>query len=148
MKAKSLLLLRGLPGSGKTTFAQLLSRSSGFSCFSLDSFFTNADGEYHFDYKTNHLAYKECQSRVEEAMKQEDVAILVDQTFALLWEMQPYLDLAKKYKYQLFVCTMENRHNGRNLHAISDEQMLKMAKSFKVEILPEYLRKEERESKE
>ncbi|TGL60193.1 ATP-binding protein [Leptospira ognonensis] len=140
MKDKSLILLRGLPGAGKTTLASLLVKNRMLSCFSLDSYFTNEKGEYQFDYKRNHLAYKACQSNVEEAMQMEESIILVDQTFALLWEMQPYLDLAKKYEYQLFVCTVENRHNGKNQHGISDEQVLKMAKGFSVEILPEDLR--------
>jgi len=140
MKQKSLLLLRGLPGSGKSTLASLLNRTGGFLTFSLDEFFTNEKGEYHFDFRTNHLAYKHCQTRVTEAMEREEEKLIVDQTFALMWELQPYLDLAQHYNYQVFVCSVENRHNGTNVHAISDDQLLKMSKGFKVELLPERLR--------
>ncbi len=145
MADKSLILLRGLPGSGKTTFASLLQKTSATKCFSLDSYFTDESGIYAFDYKMNHLAYKECQNKVENAMAMGEITILVDQTFALMWEMEPYIDLASKYGYRLFVCTLENRHNGKNSHGITDEQILKMAKGFKVELIPEYLRRGEKE---
>jgi predicted kinase len=142
MQDKSILLLRGLPGSGKSTFASLLAGTDGFLVYSLDEFFTNDEGEYRFDYKKNHLAYQQCQTNTENAMKSNAPKILVDQTFALLWEIQPYLDLARKYNYRVFVCTMENRHNGTNVHLIADEQLLKMAHGFKVELLPERLKDE------
>jgi predicted kinase len=145
---KNLLLLRGLPGSGKTTFAKVLEGADGFQVFSLDDFFTDKDGNYAFDYKQNHLAYKTCQSQTEAAMKNGVSKILVDQTFALLWELQPYLVLAATYGYRVFVCTMENRHDGENSHGITDEQLVKMAKGFKVELLPERLRGKEEKQKE
>lgn len=139
METKTLILIRGLPGAGKSTFAQMLSDTAGFQIYSLDSYFTDANGVYTFDYKRNHLAYKDCQSKVEKAMKEFNNRIVVDQTFALLWEIQPYLELGKIHSYKTFVCTIENRHNGENEHNISDEQLIKMAKNFSVELLPSRL---------
>ncbi len=140
MEIKKLVLVRGLPGSGKSTFADMLSELAGFQSFSLDTFFMDEKGNYAFDFKRNHLAYKDCQNKVEIAMKAEAPRILVDQTFALLWEIQPYLELGKKYSYQIFVCTMENRHEGENIHGITDEQLVKMSKNFNLQLLPERLR--------
>jgi len=140
MKEKTLLLLRGLPGSGKSSFAKFLNSTGDFLVYSLDEFFTDTYGVYTFDYKQNHLAYKNCQSKTEEAMQKEYPKILVDQTFALQWEIEPYLKLAAKYNYRVFVTTMENRHDGENIHGTNDEQLIKMAKNFRIELLPERLR--------
>ena len=53
---KNLILLRGLPGSGKTTLAKVLSNNGDFPFFSVDDYFTNPKTqEYIFDYSKNHL---------------------------------------------------------------------------------------------
>ncbi|MDZ4724622.1 MAG: AAA family ATPase [Leptospira sp.] len=140
MNDKTLLLLRGLPGSGKSTFANLLAMEASFLVCSLDEYFTDEKGNYKFDFRSNHLAYKNCQDKVEAAMKSHTSKILVDQIFALLFEIEPYFKLAEKYNFRTIVCTLENRHKGENIHAIPDEQLVKMAKGFKVELLPDRLR--------
>ncbi|BDA80354.1 ATPase AAA [Leptospira kobayashii] len=140
-KAKTLILIRGLPGSGKTSFAELLSEGGKYPVFSVDSYFTNKDtGEYLFNYKENHLAYKECENNTKQAMQSSVEKIFIDHTFTLDWEIEPYFKLASSYGYLVFAFTLENRHNGENVHGLTDEQLLKMAKSYKLELLPERLR--------
>ncbi len=60
---KSLIILRGLPGSGKTTLAHLISADGQHPVFGIDDYFTDGDGNYHFDHLKNHLAYKHCETR-------------------------------------------------------------------------------------
>ena len=67
----ALILLRGLPGSGKTTLAALLSEQGKYPVFSIDSYFTNvATGEYVFDFAKNHLAYRQCEEQTKAMMEQ------------------------------------------------------------------------------
>jgi len=140
-KRKTLILIRGLPGSGKTSFAELLSEDGKYPVFSVDSYFTNKDtGEYRFNYKENHLAYKECEQNAKQAMESSVEKIFVDNTFTLDWEIEPYFKLASSYGYSVFTLTLENRHNGENVHELTDEQLIKMAKTYKLELLPERLR--------
>ena len=42
---KSLILLRGLPGSGKSSLAFTLSENGKYPVFSVDDYFTNAEGK-------------------------------------------------------------------------------------------------------
>lgn len=42
--------------------------------------------------------------------------IIVSNTFTRKWEMQPYLDLAEKYGWTVFVLTCEN--NFGNIHGV------------------------------
>lgn len=131
-----LIILRGLPGSGKTTLATSLAKENNYPVFSIDDYFTDViTGEYVFDYSKNHLAYQQCQENTEKAMQQNAGKIFLHNTFTLDWEIEPYFALAKQYNYSLFVLTVENYHNGQNSHNISSEQLQKMAEKYKVKLL-------------
>ncbi len=131
----SLIILRGLPGSGKSTLAELLSEKK-WPVFSIDDYFTDAiTKEYVFDFSKNHLAYKSCEQQTEKAMQASTEKIFLDNTFTIEWEMEPYFELAKKYKYRVHVLTVENRHHGQNTHHIADQQLQKMAEKYKVVLL-------------
>jgi predicted kinase len=132
----SLILLRGLPGSGKTTLAKLLSENNTYPVFSVDDFFTNElTGEYIFNFKDNHLAYKQCEELTKDAMQQKISKIFVHNTFTMDWELEPFFKLASDFKYKLFVVTVENYHQHTNTHEVSDEQLQKMAEKYKVKLL-------------
>jgi len=129
----SLILLRGLPGSGKTTLAKLLSEDGKYPVHSIDSYFINTEtGEYHFEFEKNHLAYKQCEEQALSSMKQGTQKIFIDNTFTIEWELEPYFKLAAQYHYKIFVVTVENRHGNKNTHQVSDEQIEKMAAKYKV----------------
>jgi predicted kinase len=129
----SLILLRGLPGSGKTTLANLLSEEGKYPVHSIDSYFTDAQtGAYNFEFDKNHLAYKQCEEQTEQSIKQGIEKIFIDNTFTLEWEMEPYFKLASQYNYSIFVVTVENRHGNKNTHGVSDEQIQKMAAKYKI----------------
>lgn len=130
---KNLILLRGLPGSGKSTLATLLSESGKYPLFSVDDYFTNKEtGAYEFDFKNNHLAYKQCEENTKQSMMDGHEKIFIHNTFTINWELEPYFKLAKEYNYQLIVVTVENYHQSGNLHEVSDEQLQKMAEKYQV----------------
>jgi predicted kinase len=131
----SLILLGGLPGSGKTTLAKLLSDSGKFPMFSVDDFFTNEQtNEYQFDFKTNHLAYKQCEENTKLALLANEVKVFVHNTFTLDWELEPYFKLAKDFNYSLHIVTVEKYHHQKNVHEVSDEQLQKMAEKYKIKL--------------
>jgi predicted kinase len=131
----SLILLRGLPGSGKTEFAELISENGKYPVFSVDDYFTNSDtGEYSFIYDKNHLAYKSCIDKTEAALKNKLLKVIVHNTFTMLWELEPYFKLASENRYKLFVLTVEKYHAGKNNHGVTDEQLRKMAEKYSVKL--------------
>ncbi len=131
----SLIILRGLPGSGKTTLANLLSENK-WPVFSIDSYFIDpVTKEYNFQFDKNHLAYKNCEEQTNVAMQNKIEKIFIDNVFSLDWEMEPYFKLAAAHNYSLHIVTVENYHGSKNIHAISDEQLQKMAAKYKVKLL-------------
>lgn len=133
--SRSLILLRGLPGSGKSALAKVLSENGQFPIFSVDDFFTNpSTGDYQFDYKTNHIAYKQCEDNCKKAMEKKIPKIFVHNTFTMDWELEPYFKLAKELGYKLFVLTLENYHQTGNTHGVTEEQLQKMAEKYKVKL--------------
>jgi predicted kinase len=131
----SLILLRGLPGSGKTTLAKVLSEEGKYPVYSVDDYFTNKEtGEYLFDYKNNHYAYTQCQEQTEQSMLQKAKKIIVHNTFTMDWELEPYFKLAAAHNYSLFVATVENYHESGNVHDVSAGQLQKMAEKYKVKL--------------
>jgi predicted kinase len=131
---KELILLRGLPGAGKSTTAHILSKGK-YPVFSVDDFFTDSAGNYHFEFDKNHLAYAQCQEKTRSAMSEGIEKIFVHNTFTMDWEMKPYFELAKEFRYRLHVLTVEKYHSGENVHEISDEQIRKMAEKYKVKLM-------------
>lgn len=133
MHARNLILLRGLPGSGKTTLAILLSEGK-YPVFSVDDYFTDEKGNYDFKFEENHLAYKKCEENIREAMKNNSAKIFVHNTCTLEWEMETYFKLAKEFNYDLHILTVENYHESENIHSISKEQIQKMAEKYKIKL--------------
>ena len=132
----SLIILRGLPGAGKTTLAKLLSENNKWPRFSIDSYFTDpVTNEYNFQFENNHLAYKNCEEQTKTAMENKTEKIFIDNVFSLDWEIEPYFKLASIYNYSVFVVTVENYHSNKNSHSISDEQLQKMAAKYKIKLL-------------
>jgi predicted kinase len=130
---KKLILLRGLPGSGKSTFAKSISNESTGHIES-DMFFVK-DGEYKFDGSKIKDAHNWCQDVVEHWMSSNEFeTIIVSNTFTQEWEMKPYMDMAKEWEYQIFSIILENRHGGVNQHGVPDEKLQQMNDRFEIKI--------------
>ena len=131
---RELILLRGLPGSGKTTLAGVLSEYGKHPVFSVDDYFTDENGRYKFLFQENHLAYKQCELCVKTAMQHGLEKILLHNTFTQEWEMEPYFKLATANDYRVHVVTVENRHHGNNIHEIPEDHVERMRSKFSVKL--------------
>ena len=135
---KKLYIVRGLPGSGKSTFALDLVGSDFLVC-EADKYFM-VDGEYKFDGSKLKEAHESCRNLVETYMKDSLVndqfyrESAVSNTFTQEWEMQAYIDLAKQYGYMVFTVIVENRHGGVNQHGVPDEALTRMRDRFEVKL--------------
>ena len=126
---KELILLRGLPGSGKSTFAEVI---GGFCC-EADMFFME-DGEYKFDINKIKEAHRWCKEQCQSYMEREKPKVIVSNTFTQEWEMEDYYDLAKQYGYKVTSVIVENRHGGVNTHNVPDATLGNMRNRFNIKL--------------
>ena len=127
---KVLYIVRGIPGSGKSTFAKTL----GGQHYEADMYFIDEEGNYKFDGTKIKDAHKWCQSFVETNMVLEYPKIVVSNTFTQEWEMKPYMDLAKEHGYKVFTIVVENRHDGKNVHNVPEDKIEQMANRFEIKL--------------
>jgi predicted kinase len=138
MMPKILTLVRGLPGSGKSTFANWIWNE--YAICEADKFFTDKEGNYNFDATKLSEAHKWCKEQVEIRMKDNQAnsqfypEIVVSNTFTQEWEMQPYIDLANQYGYTIFTIIVENRHGNSSVHGVPEETINKMKNRFEIKL--------------
>ena len=132
-----LILLRGLPGSGKTTLSHIiLQHPSGLEqeVLSADDFFENENGEYNFDLTKIKEAHNYCQFRCSERMRQQKSRIVVANTFTQEWEMEIYFDMAERYNYRVHTIIVENRHGNENVHGVPQDKIEQMKDRFQIKL--------------
>lgn len=135
---KNLYIVRGLPGSGKSTFAKALVGHDFLVCEADKYFMVN--GEYKFDVTKLKEAHESCRNMVETYMKDSMVndqfyrEIAVSNTFTQEWEMEPYIALAKKYGYRTTSVIVENRHDGVNEHGVPEDKIQLMKERFEIKL--------------
>lgn len=153
---KSLYLLRGIPGCGKSTLAEELSEGGKYPILSADMYFEDANGNYNWEPTQLKDAHGWCLGETELIMATWKVLIgsgrdvntgkgyfrkfesgekiFVANTFTTESEMQPYYDLAGKYGYTVFSIIVENRHGGKNTHNVPETTIEKMRNRFNIKL--------------
>ena len=127
---KVLYIVRGVPGSGKSTFAKQLTSN----VFEADQYFLDSEGNYNFDFTKIKDAHKDCQDNVRSAMQSSISKIAVSNTFTQEWEMADYYQLAKEYGYRVFSLVVENRHGGINIHECPEDKIEQMKNRFEIKL--------------
>jgi len=128
---KVLYIVRGIPGSGKSTFAKTL----GGQHYEADMFFIDPiSGEYKFDVSKIKLAHEWCQGMVKTDMILEYPKIVVSNTSTQEWELEPYFEMAKEFGYNVFSVVVENRHGGTNTHGVPEDKLELMRNRFTIKL--------------
>lgn len=87
-----LVLIRGLPGSGKSTIARTLGEA-GYAHFEADMYFME-DGQYRYQASRIRDAHQWCQARTRDALR-DGRPVVVANTFTRVTELHPYLNMAR-----------------------------------------------------
>jgi len=119
-----LILIRGLPGSGKSTIAK---RYSGAIHIEADMFHMNADGVY--DWKAERLgaAHKWCQDKTAKELE-AGYDVVVSNTFTTIKELRPYFNIAAANNIIPTVIIAQNEFT--NVHAVPEDALKRMRERF------------------
>jgi predicted kinase len=123
-----LVLIRGVPGSGKTTLARDEYVKNGFAHFEADMFFETVNG-YKFDKDLISEAHKWCQWSAKAALYQGR-NVVVSNTFTRAWEMEPYFDMAVTFGIEPEVIICDGAF--QNVHGVPDSVVAQMRERFEV----------------
>ncbi|KPV94594.1 MULTISPECIES: ATP-binding protein [unclassified Pseudoalteromonas] len=140
---KQVFILRGLPGSGKSHYAQSLcdemvnGDEGQFVICSTDDFFIS-DGQYRFD-KAKLSEYHNLNlARFIRALSQEIPLVILDNTNIKKWEFIAYAEAAHALGYQVKEVVvgeikdkaMQHLYYQRNIHKVPLKTINKMAYLF------------------
>ena len=126
-----LYLVRGLPGSGKSSFVkyQLHALTNHYEA---DMFFSNnPENEYRFDRSLLGEAHVWCQEITSHSLS-SGFDTWVSNTFTTKKELKPYFDIAKETDSAIVVMTMNG--SFKNVHDVPSDVLQKMKNRFEHDI--------------
>lgn len=137
----NLLIVRGLPGSGKSTFAKsildnfddcaLVTKSFNNTVYThhyeADMFF-ESNGEYNFQSKYISHAHTWCYNNVLKSLLDGNNTI-VSNTFVKFWELEKYLDILD-YIPDVNITVVELHTQFDSIHNVPADTIAKMKKSW------------------
>ena len=131
--SRTLYAIRGLPGSGKSTFARKLV----LCVHDADAYhICKNTNVYQWDPANVPAAHADCQQRVEAALNLKDFSVAVANTFTQRWELEPYIKIAERTRSQFVVVSLfdggltDEELAARNIHGVPVETIARMRDRF------------------
>lgn len=122
-----LIIVRGIPGSGKSTFAEKIVKAIPDSAhFESDTFFMRG-GKYVWKPELAFVAHRICEKKTAKSLDQRKVTV-VSNTFTRQSEIKSYFEMAAEKNAKVIVFRMEN--SFPNVHGVPDETLEKMKARF------------------
>ena len=123
-----LYIIRGVPGSGKTTMAKKMIQAGMAEIHAeADMFMVDSHGDYEFNAASLKDCHQSCKNLVDAAM-QVGKDIVVSNTFTRKWEIQDYIDMAEDNGYGVTVIVCQGEYE--NEHNVPDSKVVDMLNRF------------------
>jgi len=144
------LIMRGPPGSGKSSFINAIMSVPGdplgsmaegnlgydrhdMVVISIDKYLT-VNGKYHYSKDRVTAAYKQCMADFDRVIQRRPPMIIVDNTNTYKDHYKFYVSTAKQYGYAVFTVTAEGwdveECVKRNVHNVPADVVRRMARDF------------------
>jgi uridine kinase len=129
----TLFLIRGSPGSGKSSCAQsLLDKFVVQRMYEADQYFVQ-NGEYQFDPTLLEDAHNQCKRNTWLALY-EGMSVAVSNTSCTEWDVETYATIARETEANFVSIIAENRHEGENIHGCPDAKVELMKRKFSIKL--------------
>uniref|UniRef100_A0A158Q7T7 Smr domain-containing protein n=1 Tax=Elaeophora elaphi TaxID=1147741 RepID=A0A158Q7T7_9BILA len=131
-----MVIMRGIPGSGKSYLASHLVSGTNGAVFNTDKYFMK-NGAYRFDPtkldEYHHKNWREARNAILQGIK----PIIIDNTNIFVAHMKPYINLALKNLYEIYFVEPETEWKKspkecarRNAHCVPEEKIARMVECF------------------
>lgn len=132
---KTIYILRGAPGAGKTTFVNTKLKpyyakvGATIEHYENDMFFIDPEtGEYNWSADRLGEAIKFCQDHVRTAMEVDTDVVIVSNTAIKPFEYADYLAMAKQFGYEVIILKLNGKY--QNVHGCPLETVERMRANF------------------
>ena len=125
-----LTLVRGFPGSGKSTIAKSLDIQLTSQHIETDMYWERWGG-YHFDTTKLKQAHEWCQENTEILLR-NGYDVIVSNTFTTKKELRPYFEISKKFDIVPQVILCQGQYG--NVHNVPKEVLQRMKARFEYDI--------------
>ena len=122
-------VIRGLPGSGKTTLAKSLTQAE----VAADVYF-DIENNGEFDPALLKKAHQFCYDVFDHLCYTQHPVVAVHNTFTRKWEYEDYVECAERHGYRVHVITVENHHGSSSIHNVPDNTIEKMRSRFELNL--------------
>ena len=125
----TLYIVRGVPGTGKSTFAKELVRTyrQPIFHFEADDYFIDDEGNYKFVQANLNKAHQRCFTLTKKGLN-AGWDVVVANTFCTQRECQCYIDYAKQNGHEIKVHTMP--YEFGSIHNVPQDVMTRMRTAF------------------
>lgn len=127
IKKADLILIRGIPGSGKSSLYETKFKNKGYKHVEADMFHINKDGEYKYNPDNVKNGHMWCQKRTRELLE-SGKKVVVSNTFVKEFEMKFYFNLAEELNKSIQVIRMTTQF--KSIHNVPEKSLNKMKKEF------------------
>ena len=131
-----LYIVRGLPGSGKSSFVRNSYKMAYEDWFEADMFFESGlTGEYKFNRDLLPHAHTWCFYNVLRTLN-ADMNCWVSNTFVRLWEMESFLNIGEKLNREIDIEIIEVKTQFYSIHNVPENTIERMKRNWE-ELTPE-----------
>lgn len=124
---KTLWLVRGVSGAGKSTVAEMLGYYLPSAVMAEADQFRYIDGEYAWDKVPNHVAHSGCRKAVKKAVEEDGMHnVIVANTSTRSKDVNWYKNYAQRNGYRFISIIVENHHETGNVHGVPEETLCRM----------------------
>ncbi len=151
MTKKTLVVCRGVPGSGKSYLAKQIKKNHdelGIDCqiFSTDDYwYVDEEHPYQFDFAKIGQAHRWNQKRTRQALHNDVPVVIVDNTNTTWKEVKEYAQMAVLHGYKIDILEPKNYWSKdvdecfkRNTHGVPREVIQKMLDRFQDRAIIEF----------
>ncbi|MBS9993453.1 MULTISPECIES: AAA family ATPase [Vibrio] len=125
MNRQKVTLIRGIPGSGKTTMAIDMDAT----LVETDQFFVDKDGEYRHDRRFIKDAHAWCQMEMKRLLLAGN-DVVVANTFIKKWEIVGYLKVVQSLGLELDIEVLEAKGEYPNVHGVPEDIVCRMKEQY------------------